>query len=274
MGSFLDRHDMAGVTMADVAAAHRLDLEAQAAHNVRFLAYWFDETRGVACCLADGPNQDAVIAVHAESHGAVPTEIIEVDKDAVMAFLGRMSEPNPAEVERIGFRPDSAFRTIMLTDIVDSVGLTVRKGQTRAVELFTLHDLEVTNAVVGNNGRIVKHTGDGFLASFEFVDDALRCADQIHTGVRSLDDELQVRIGVNPGNPVERGGDLFGLAVQIASRICDRASSGQTLMSSVARELCQDAELKARCLEVGRVALKGLPAAILVHELVGPAARP
>jgi class 3 adenylate cyclase len=258
--------------MADVAAAHRLDLEAQAAHNVSFLAYWFDEARGVACCLADGPNRDAVIAVHAESHGAVPAEVIEVDKDAVMAFLGRISEPSPTEVETIGFRPESAFRTIVLTDIVDSVGLTVRKGQTRAVELLTVHDIEVTDAVVANKGRVVKHTGDGFLASFEFVDDALWCADQIHAGVSGLDDELRVRIGVNPGNPVERGGDLFGLAVQIASRICDGASGGQTLMSSVAQELCQDAELKARCREVGRISLKGLPAAILVHELVGPSA--
>lgn len=269
MPSFLDRHDMSGATVADIREAHRLDLEAQSAHDVSFLAYWFDEARGMGCCLAEAPSEEAMIAVHAEAHGAMPAEIIEVDKESVLAFLGRVTEPTPEEASAMDYVPDSPFRTIMLTDIVDSVSLTVRRGEATSVELLTAHDAVVTDAVADHRGRIVKHTGDGFLVSFDRVDDGLRAADQIHTGLAGVDDELRVRIGVNPGNPVERGGDLFGLAVQVASRLCEQAIGGQTLMSGVAKELCRDEQLKARCRDAGRVPLKGLPAAIHAHELGG-----
>jgi len=47
----------------------------------------------MGCCLAEAPDGNAVIAVHAESHGAIPAEIIEVDKESVLAFLGRVTEP-------------------------------------------------------------------------------------------------------------------------------------------------------------------------------------
>lgn len=268
MPSFLDSHNMEGATVADLREAHRLDLETQAAHDVRFLAYWFDETSGAGCCLADAPSGDAVIAVHAESHGAIPAEIIEVDKDAVLAFLGRVTEPTQEEVAAMDFVPDSPFRTIMLTDIVDSVTLTLR-DQAKAVEMLTAHDAVVTRSAADHGGRVVKHTGDGFLISFDSVDDALRAADGIHTGIEAIDDELRVRIGVNPGNPIERGDDLFGLAVQIASRLCDQADGGGTLMSGVTKELSQDPGLSARFEDAGRIPLKGLPSAIEAYRLVG-----
>jgi class 3 adenylate cyclase len=267
MPSFLDRHNATGATATDLAEAHRLDLEAQAIHDVSFLAYWFDEGRGMACCLADAPSAQAVMDVHSDSHGQVPADIIEVEKDEVLAFLGRISEPTAQEVASSAFVPDSAFRTIMMTDIVDSVGFTVRVGQGEAVERFSAHDETVRGAIAKRHGRIVKHTGDGFLAAFDNVDDALWAADEIHTGLVNVDEELRVRIGVNPGNPVDRGGDLFGLAVQIAARLCGQADVGQTLMSGVTKDLCQDPSLRARCRDAGRVPLKGLPSAIHAYSL-------
>ena len=43
---FLDRHDLSGLTASDIAEAHRKDLEVQEQYGVRFLTYWFDESRG------------------------------------------------------------------------------------------------------------------------------------------------------------------------------------------------------------------------------------
>lgn len=267
MPTFLDRHQIPDATASDIAEAHRLDIEAQSSHDVRFLAYWFDVEEGLACCLADAPSVDAVIAVHEVSHGGVPTDVIVVDKEEVLAFLGRATEPGPNEASAIGFVPDSPLRTVMLTDIVDSVGLTVRLGEVDAVRVFANHDRAVTRVIASNRGRVVKHTGDGFLVSFDHVDDALRAADEIHAAVRAVDDALTVRVAVNPGYPVDRGDDIFGLAVQVASRLCQHAAGGQTLMSGLARELCQDESLKGRCRESGRLALKGLPGAIYTYSI-------
>jgi class 3 adenylate cyclase len=48
---------------------------------------------------------------------------------------------------------------------------------------------------------------------------------------------FSVRIGINAGEPVIEGGDLFGTAVQVASRICTRAEPRQILVSDVVRQL-------------------------------------
>lgn len=56
MPIFLDRHDLSGLTASDIAEAHRKDLEVQDQYGVRFLTYWFDETRGTGFCLIDAPD--------------------------------------------------------------------------------------------------------------------------------------------------------------------------------------------------------------------------
>ena len=56
MPIFLDRHDIKGLTAADIAEAHRKDLEAQDKYGVRFLTYWFDQHRASGFCLIDAPD--------------------------------------------------------------------------------------------------------------------------------------------------------------------------------------------------------------------------
>jgi hypothetical protein len=60
MPIFIDRHDLLGVTAADMAEAHRRDLEIQDQYGVRFLTYWFDQQRGTTFCLIDAPDQRTV----------------------------------------------------------------------------------------------------------------------------------------------------------------------------------------------------------------------
>jgi len=129
MPIFLDRHDLKGLTAADIAEAHRKDLEVQDRYGVRFLTYWFDETRGTAFCLINAPDIETAMRVHDEAHGEVARDVIEVDLSAVEAFLGRVSDPTPTGAgERV--MVDAALRTIMFTDIVDSTAMTSTEGCT------------------------------------------------------------------------------------------------------------------------------------------------
>src|SRR3954471_13087502 len=93
---FLDRHDLSGLTASDIAQAHRKDLEVQDQYGVRFLTYWFDESRGTGFCLIDAPDIKTAMRVHDEAHGDVAKDVIEVDLSAVQAFLGRVSDPEPS----------------------------------------------------------------------------------------------------------------------------------------------------------------------------------
>ena len=82
MPIFMDRHDVWETTAADVAEAHRRDLEIQDRYGVKFLTYWFDQSRGTIFCLVDAPDKEAANAVHREAHGLVADELTEVKEGA------------------------------------------------------------------------------------------------------------------------------------------------------------------------------------------------
>jgi hypothetical protein len=127
---FLDRHDLSGLTAADIAEAHRKDLEIQGGYGVRFLTYWFDETRGTGFCLIDAPDIQTAMRVHDEAHGDVAKDVIEVDLSAVQAFLGRVTDPEPKPGTN-EVTIDTALRAILFTDIVGSTSMTERLGDAR-----------------------------------------------------------------------------------------------------------------------------------------------
>src|SRR5690606_3657781 len=109
-----------------------------------------------------------------ETHGNIAKHVIEVDLSAVEAFLGRVSDPQPGPGK--GPQLESALRTIMFTDIVDSTEMTARLGDLRAVEMVRAHDALVRRALRDQEGREVKHTGDGIMASFTDTGRAVQCA--------------------------------------------------------------------------------------------------
>ena len=88
MPLFMDRHDIPGVTAEQVAELHVLDLRVAAKHGVEFLTYWFDASAGSAFCLARAASAEEMTAVHRESHGMIPNEIIPVVESDVLRFLG------------------------------------------------------------------------------------------------------------------------------------------------------------------------------------------
>ncbi|WP_262029452.1 nickel-binding protein [Microvirga sp. Mcv34] len=236
MPIFLDRHELKGLTAADIAQVHQQDLEVQGRYGVRFLTYWFDDTRGTAFCLIDAPDIETAMRVHDEAHGEVARDVIEVDLSAVEAFLGRISDPEPA-VHRPDGEVDPALRTIMFTDLVDSTAMTARLGDTRAVEMVRAHDAMVRRALRDKNGREVKHTGDGIMAAFDDVTAAVDAARSILQAFEAFNlasrEKLSVRIGLDAGEPVADHNDLFGATVQRAARLCQSAEPDSIVVSEI-----------------------------------------
>lgn len=267
MPIFLDRHNLRGLTAADIAEAHRKDLEIQERYGVRFLTYWFDEARRTGFCLIDAPDIATAMRVHDEAHGDVAKDVIEVDLSAVEAFLGRVSDPAPTGPEaRVTF--DAALRAIMFTDIVDSTGMTARLGDARAVEMVRAHDAMVRRALKDTRGREVKHTGDGIMASFDDTNAAVQCARAIQQAFDAFNlaskEKLRVRIGVDVGEPVADSDDLFGTTVQTAARLCQAAEPDAILVSGAVRDALIDAfELR----ELGPRPLKGFARPVTVCEV-------
>jgi class 3 adenylate cyclase len=270
MPLFMDRHDVPGVTGEQVARAHTADIAMEDKFGVQFLAYWFDADKGLAFCLAKAPRAELLTAVHQESHGLIPNEIISVSENDVLSFLGRMNETG---LDAPRFNP---FRAILFTDLRGSTSILETVGQSAFMVLLTEHDLIIRRALVASRGREVKHTGDGIMASFDDVASALECALAIQAGfdARAVDTpspELRVRIGIAAGEPVDHDGDLFGSTVTLASRICDAAEAGHVLSSELVCDLGRQNGFR---FDAGRhLLLKGFTEPINVFELEGAPAR-
>lgn len=261
----MDRHDLPGATAEDVAQAHLSDLAMEARYDVRFLAYWFDVGNGQAFCLAQAARPEDMQAVHREAHGLIPNEIIAVAEDDVVRFLGRISDPTATG------KATSAFRTILFTDLEGSTSILNDVGESAYMALLAEHDLVIRRALMRSRGREIKHTGDGIMAAFEDVADALDCAGAIQDGFDARTaaggtPELRVRIGLAAGEPVDHNDDLFGSTVHLARRICDAAEPGHVLVSELVRDL--GLERGFRFDEAGQLVLKGFAGRTRVFELV------
>jgi hypothetical protein len=81
MPLYMDIHSISGgVACSDVAEAHKADLQAQGAHDVRYLRYWVDEQQGKIFCLVEAPSAEAAATVHKEAHGLLADEIFQVQE--------------------------------------------------------------------------------------------------------------------------------------------------------------------------------------------------
>ena len=271
MPVYMDRHYLEGATRHAVADAHQKDLALQDKYNLKFLTYWFDEMRCTAFCLIEAPNRDTIERAHDEAHGLVPNEIIQVDPAVVDAFLGRIKDPPATSPEKSeGARVDPGFRAIMFTDLKDSTRMTTLYGDAKALHLLHVHNALTRNSLNAHRGREIKHTGDGIMASFVSVPDAVECAIAIQKAFAAYNQEhaeapLYLRIGMSAGEPIEEHGDLFGKAVQLAARLCAHAEPAQILIDQVVFDQWSGKQLPFA--DLGEVTPKGFAYAVRVYEV-------
>ncbi|MDH5477963.1 MAG: DUF4242 domain-containing protein [Nitrospinota bacterium] len=271
MPIFMDRHFIKGVTKHMMDMAHEQDIEIQGRHGVQILTYWFDEKRSTAFCLMDSPDKDTISKYHSESHGNIPHEIIEVDPSTVEMFLGRIKDPvpSPGSDKSTEVQVDSAFRTIMFTDLVDSTKMTLSVGDEKAMHYIRVHNAMSREAIRSFDGREIKHTGDGLMVSFVHSGKGVKCAVAIQNAFREYnqthpEEELRVRIGMSAGEPVQEDEDLFGAVVVQAARLCATAQPESILVSEAVREGCGE-EFSFH--DVGSFDLKGFSAPVNAYQV-------
>src|SRR4051794_11437633 len=120
--------------------------------------------------------------------------------------------------------------TILFTDIVDATGHAARMGDARWRDLLAAHDAAIRREVERYGGREVKTVGDGYIAAFAGPpSDALRCARTVVAAVRGLG--IHIRAGLHTGECELIGGDVGGMAVHIAARVCEMAGPEEILTS-------------------------------------------
>ena len=120
---------------------------------------------------------------------------------------------------------------IMFTDIVGYTAL-MGNDEKKAFELLSKNRQIQKPIIEQYNGKWIKELGDGVMASFSTVSDAVAAAIKIQEAC-NIAKEFQLRIGIHQGEVVIEENDMFGDAVNIASRIQNIASPGSIYISEV-----------------------------------------
>jgi class 3 adenylate cyclase len=156
---------------------------------------------------------------------------------------------------RAASEPDRKLATVLFTDIVESTQTAASLGDQRWKDLLERHDAAVREAVHRFGGEEIKHTGDGFLITFDDPSRALRFARAVRTELRRLG--IEIRVGLHTGAFELSGRDVAGVSVHVAARVMAMAEPGEILLSSAVKDLIVGSELK--CSSRGAHELKGAP---------------
>ena len=82
MPTYMDMHDIPGVTAEAVKGAHEADLRVQGQYGVSYTHYWVDEEQGKVFCLVEAPDRETATRVHREAHGLEAHTLFEVEQGA------------------------------------------------------------------------------------------------------------------------------------------------------------------------------------------------
>jgi adenylate cyclase len=154
----------------------------------------------------------------------------------------------------------------------DVVGYSRLMGNDEAGTLAQLKEIRqavVDAKIAEHRGRIVKLTGDGVLAEFSSVVNAVSCATEIQTAMRARTSEsaIQFRIGVNLGDVIAEGDDIYGEGVNVAARLESVAQPGGI---AVSQSVCDHVgnRLSVTFEDRGEQQLKNIEKPIRVYDVL------
>src|SRR5499427_3241654 len=123
-----------------------------------------------------------------------------------------------------------------------------------------------------HHGRIVKTTGDGLLLEFASIVDAVRCAVEVQREIAERnadvppDRRIELRMGLNVGDIIKDGRDIYGDGVNVAARLEALAEPGGICVSRVVRDQVRD-KLAFSFEDMGDQQVKNIARAVRVHRI-------
>src|SRR5215467_912738 len=139
-------------------------------------------------------------------------------------------------------------------------------------ERLQAHFRELVNPkITEHRGRVVKNTGDGFLAEFASVVDAVRCAVEVQREMAERnaatppEKRIEFRVGINLGDVIAEGEDILGDGVNVAARLEGLAERGGICVSRVVRDQVRD-RLDCTFEDIGEQHVKNIARPLRVYR--------
>jgi TolB-like protein/class 3 adenylate cyclase/Flp pilus assembly protein TadD len=177
-----------------------------------------------------------------------------------------MSQERPGRVVR-------RLSAILAADVAGYSRLMHSDEEATHAKLTALLTDTVAPAIAEHSGRIVKNTGDGFLAEFPSAVEAVRAASQFQARIKELtmgeleDSRLLFRVGINIGDVIVETHDIFGDGVNIAARLEGMAEPGGICISSSAYDQVRG-KVAVGFADMGEHNLKNIARPVRVYAVV------
>src|SRR5437763_7312421 len=177
--------------------------------------------------------------------------------------LRAMVQGRPVRVER-------RLSAILAADVAGYSRLMHNDEEATHGKLTALLAGGVTPAIEEHGGRIVKNTGDGFLAEFPSAIEAVRAAMQFQSRIKDLtigaveDRRIAFRVGINIGDVIVEPHDIFGDGVNIAARLESISEPGGICVSSSAYDQVQG-RVAVEFTDLGEQRLKNIDRPVRVY---------
>jgi class 3 adenylate cyclase/pimeloyl-ACP methyl ester carboxylesterase len=236
----LNRHDVYCADFDATPYLDRIQAPTLILHRKHSPIWPVEEGRKLAARI---PNARLVLL---EGGALLPYLDMDRSVDAIFETAGvPPPESRPKETEAPA-PPDTqpgALQIILFTDLQGHTAMMQRLGDERGREVLREHERITRDALRRHSGREIKTIGDAFMASFGSAQRALECAIDLQRAFAEHNEKpphgepLAVRVGLNAGEPIAEGGDLFGNAVIAASRIAGLCKGREILLANVVREL-------------------------------------
>src|SRR5512133_2799013 len=170
-------------------------------------------------------------------------------------------------------RVERRVAAILAADVAGYSRLMHRDEEATHSKLRSLLADNIAPAISEHGGRIVKNTGDGFLAEFPSAVQAVRAAVQFQTRIKELtiaemeDRRIAFRVGVNIGDVIVEPHDIFGDGVNIAARLESIAEPGGICISSSAYDYVRG-KVGAEFADLGEQSLKNIAIPVRAYAVV------
>ncbi|MDW3217756.1 MAG: adenylate/guanylate cyclase domain-containing protein [Acidimicrobiales bacterium] len=211
--------------------------------SVEDAQWWVDQFPGGELLRVEGDD----LTIEAPDSGALA--------DAIGTF---------ATGTRLAPTEDRPLVGVLFADLVGSTVRASEAGDASWRAVLDRFESRAATAVEEQGGTVIKHTGDGMLATCSTASRALEAATQVRRMAADLG--LEVRIGVHVGEVEVRGDDIGGIAVHLAARVMDRAGAGQIVMTSTVVQSTIGGRWQVRA--IGAADLKGIPDVWELYELI------
>ena len=161
----------------------------------------------------------------------------------------------------------SVESTIVFVDVASFTEVTETSGDEAAARLLNHIDALVRRGAAANDGKLVKQLGDGFMLAFYTPTGALHYARYLQQAAKHSAEPVRLRIGVNTGIVIYRGGDYIGSTVNLASRVAAAAMADQTLMTESVARAAQAAGISVE--QAGVRLVRGVDRPVTLYKLSG-----